>query len=1050
MRNFLAFFIKYPVAVNVIMFSVAIFGYLGLQQTKSSFFPLDDSKLIFINIAYPGASPVEIEEGVVLKIEDNLRGLVNIDRVTSASQENTASITVEIEEGADIDIVLANVKNAVDRVPSFPVDMEPPVISKQENINTAISFTLSGKGVPLKTLKEFARKVEDDIRAIPNISQIEVGGYPNEEIEIAVRENDLIAFNLSFAEVAAAVRNSNIITTGGNIKTDTEEYLIRANNRAYFGNELDYIVVKASLEGQIVRLKDVATIRDKWSEVPDRINFNGNSAVQITISTTNNEDLLYATEKIKEYIKKFNEKNDVLKLQVSNDSSVALNARQKLLVDNGIIGIILVLVFLSIFLKPSIAFWVAVGLPFSFLGLFIFAPSFMTINVISLFGMIIVIGILVDDGIVIAENIYDQYERGKSKVQAAIDGTMQVFPPIIAAILTTIIAFSTFIFLPDRIGSFFGQIAKVVGIILLISLVEAFLILPSHLSHSRALDKNAKPFILNIWADKGISWIRDNLYVPVLRFVLNNSIFGFAIPLSLLLLTIGAFQGGIIRFTFFPNVASDNVSISLKMPQGTNEAITDSIITLIEAAAWEANEELTENQTGNLPVIQNTVRRLGPGSSNASLNIKLLPGETRDVAAPVVSGKIRELMGPVYEAESLVYGSGGAFGGKPVSVSLVGNNISDLKGAKRDLKIALQENSRLADVTDNDPAGIKEIKLELKDNAYLLGLSLNTVMAQVRAGFFGASAQRFQRGRDEIRVWVRYDKSNRSSIGDLDKMRIVTPGGGRVPLSEIASYTIERGDVVINHLDGQREIRIEADLSDAKDSAPEILANLKASVIPGIIAKYPTVTPMYEGQNRGFARIGAAMGRVLPVVLILMYAVIAFVFRSYGQPLLLFILIPFCFVGVAWGHWIHGQSINVLSGLGIVALIGILVNDGLVLIEKFNLLLREGIPYRVAMVEAGRSRFRAIFLTSLTTVAGLAPLILEKSFSAQFLIPMAISVAYGIAYATFMTLFLLPLLLAAKNSLMVMITWLWEGEKPEKAAVERAIKEMNESDITKH
>lgn len=1042
MKNFLSFFIKYPVAVNVIMISVAIFGILGLQETKSSFFPLDDSKLIFINIAYPGASPAEIEEGVVLKIEDNLRGLVNIDRVTSASQENSATITVEIEEGADIDIVLANVKNAVDRVPSFPVDMEPPVISKQENINTAITFTVSGDGVPLKTLKDVSRKIEDDIRAIPNISQVEVSGFPDEEIEIAVRENDLLAYNLTFSEVATAVRNSNLITTGGNIKTDTEEYLIRAQNRSYFGSELDFIVVKASPSGQVVRLKDVAEVKDKWSEVPDRINFNGNSAVQLSVSTTNSEDLLYATDKIKEYIIDFNNKNDVLKLSISNDSSIALNARQKLLVDNGIIGIILVLVFLSIFLKPSIAFWVAIGLPFSFLGLFIFAPSFMTINVISLFGMIIVIGILVDDGIVIAENIYDQYEKGKSKVQAAIDGTLQVFPPIIAAILTTVIAFSTFIFLPERLGSFFGQIAKVVGIILLISLVEAFLILPAHLAHSRALNRNAKPYLLNVWADKGIAWIRDNIYVPVLRFVLNFKVFGFAIPIALLLITVGAMQGGIIRFTFFPNIASDRVAINLKMPQGTSERITDSLITIIEEAAWEANVELTENQSGNLPVIENSVRRLGPGSSNASLTLNLLPGEKRDVRASVVSNAIREKVGPIYDAESLVFGSGNAFGGKPVSISLVGNNIAELKQAKRDLKTAFRENSRLADVTDNDPAGIKEIKIELKDNAYLLGLTLSGVMSQVRSGFFGASVQRFQRGRDEIRVWVRYDKSNRSSITDLDQMRIVTPTGNRVPLAEIASYQIERGDVVINHLDGRREIRVEADLTDAKDSAPEILANIRSAVMPEIIAKYPTVTPLYEGQNRGFARIGAAMFKVLPIVLILMYAVIAFVFRSYGQPLLLFILIPFSFVGVAWGHWFHGQSINVLSGLGIVALIGILVNDGLVLIEKFNLLLKDGVPYRKAMVEAGRSRFRAIFLTSLTTVAGLAPLIFEKSFSAQFLIPMAISVAYGIAYATFMTLFLLPLLLAVKNSFKVGVSWLWTGRKPEREAVERAIMEM--------
>ncbi len=1040
MKNFLSFFIKYPVAVNVIMFSVAIFGYLGLQQTKSSFFPLEDSKLIFINIVYPGASPAEIEEGVVLKVEDNLRGLVNIDRVTSASQENAATITVEIEEGADIDIVLANVKNAVDRVPSFPVDMEPPVISKQENINQAIQFTISGEGLPLGTLKGVARKVEDDIRAIPNISQVTLSGFPDEEIEIAVRENDLLAFNLTFTEVAAAVRNSNLITTGGNIKTETEEYLIRANNRSYFGDELDYIVVKASNSGQVVRLRDVATVRDKWSEVPDRVSFNGNPAVQISVSTTNNEDLLYATEKIKEYIDDYNEKNEVIKLNVSSDSSIALNNRQNLLIENGIVGIFLVLLFLSIFLKPSIAFWVAVGLPFSFLGLFIFAPSFMTINVISLFGMIIVIGILVDDGIVIAENIYDQYESGKSKVQAAIDGTMQVMPPIIAAILTTVIAFSTFIFLPERLGSFFGQIAKVVGIILLISLIEAFLILPAHLAHSRALDRKSKPFILNIWADKMISWIRDTIYVPVLRFVLNYQIFGFAIPIALFLVTLGAMEGGIIRFTFFPTVASDRIAINLKLPQGTSEEITDSLITVIENHAWEVNKELSDGDS--LEIVENTVRRLGPGSSSASLILNLLPGENRDIPASAVSNAIREKVGPIYEAESVVYGSGNAFGGKPVSVSLIGNNIGELKQAKEDLKAAFRSNPRLADVTDNDPAGIKEIRIKLKENAYLLGLTLNGVMSQVRSGFFGAAVQRFQRGRDEIRVWVRYDRTNRSSITDLDRMRIVTPSGGRVPLAEIANYEIERGDVVINHLDGRREIRVESDLSDAKDSAPEILANIKSSVMPEIIAKYPTVTPLYEGQNRGFARIGAAMGRVLPIVLICMYAVIAFVFRSYGQPLLLFILIPFCFVGVAWGHWIHGQSINILSGLGIVALVGILVNDGLVLIEKFNLLLKDGLPYHKAMVAAGRSRFRAIFLTSITTVAGLAPLIFEKSFSAQFLIPMAISVAYGIAYATFMTLFLLPLLLAVKNTFKVGVKWLWTGTKPSRESVERAIIEM--------
>jgi multidrug efflux pump subunit AcrB len=1050
MKNLISFFIKYPVAVNVSMLSIVLVGFLSSKSLTSSFFPLEDTKIINISVVYPGASPAEIEEGVILKIEDNLRGLVGVDRFTSKSQENAGTITVESVEGADINVVLADVKNAVDRVPSFPVDMEPPIIAKQENRNQAITMAIWGEGVPLRTLKEISRKVESDLRALPNISQLDITGFPDEEIEIAVRENDLRAFNLTFQEVAAAVANANILTTGGNIKTDTEEYLIRANNRAYYGEELDYLIVKASVDGQVVRLKDVAQVRDKFSEIPDRVSYNGNPAVQIAVSTTNNEDILDANDRAKKYIEKFNNENTNVQLAITADNSIALRDRQDLLVENGAIGIFLVLVLLSLFLKPSIALWVAVGLPISFFGLFIFAPSFMTINVISLFGMILVIGILVDDGIVIGENIFSHYEKGKTPIQAAIDGSLEVIKPVFAGISTTIVAFTTFWFLPGRFGAFFGEISTVVIVILAISLVEAFLFLPSHLAHSNALKKGGKSFTINNYADRFVEWLRKNLYEPVLRFVLTYKVLGFAIPIAIFIVTVGAIQGGIIRFTFFPSVSSEVVRVNLTMPQGTAESITDSITQVIEEKAWEANKELTENQTDNLPVIRNIVRQVGPGASNGSLTLNLLSAELNDMQANDVANAVRAAVGPIYEAESVVFNGGNAFGGKPISISLNGNNIEELKAAKKDLKANLLTNAQLKDVTDNDPAGIKEIKLKLKENAYLLGLTPNNVMSQVRAGFFGASVQRFQRGRDEIRVWVRYDKANRSSIRNLDDMRIVTPSRNRVPLSEIATYSIERGEVVINHLDGQREILVEADLVNLKDSAPEILGQIQNNVIPDILAKYPTVTPLYEGQNREFSKVGEAFGATIPIVLILMYLIIAFAFRSYSQPLLLFTLIIFSFPGVAWGHWVHDQSINFLSFLGIIALVGILVNDGLVLIGKFNTNLKEGMPYQEALFDAGRSRFRAIFLTSITTVAGLAPLIFEKSFSAQFLIPMAISVAYGIAFATLLTLLLLPLLLSANNGFKVGSKWLWTGKKPTREEVESAVKEMEaESEAVK-
>jgi len=933
MRQLISYFIKYPVSVNVMLIAFAIFGLVGIFSMKSSFFPLSEPIIITINVTYPGASPAEMEEGVVLKIEDNLKGLVGIDRITSRSAENTATITVETMREYDIDAVLQDVKNAVDRVPSYPVGMEPPVVSKQESIQEAITVSLSGEQVDLRTLKSIAREIESDFRGMPGISQIEITGFPEEEIEIAVRERDLRAYNMTFQEVATAVANANILTTGGTVKTDEEDYLIRANNKSYYADELDFIVVRATPDGQVIRLRDVATLRDKWNESPDRLFFNGDAAINIRVSSTNNEDLIAAAEDIKAYTVKFNQEREGISLAVINDQSTILTQRTQLLIENGGLGILLVLILLSLFLRPRLALWVAIGLPVSFLGMFIFAPYFdITINVLSLFGMIIVIGILVDDGIVIAENIYQHYEEGKNPIQAAIDGTMEVVPPIVSAILTTLVAFSTFFFLDGRIGDFFAEVSAVVFLTLSISLIEALIILPSHLAHSKALSRDVKMFRINKWADSLMNWMRDNLYTPVLTFVLRYKLMGFAIPLALFALTIGGIGGGIIKLTFFPNISSDRITVTLRMPQGTNEEITDSIISVIEAASWRVNEEYTARQTGNEQVVKNIVKRIGPGSSNATLELNLLPGEERDVGSPEIALSIEEEAGPLYGIESVEFGSGTNFGGKPVSIAILGSNIQELKAAKNDIKDAFRNDPLLKDISDNDPDGIKELKLRLKDNAYLMGLTLNDVMAQVRSGFFGLQVQRFQRGQDEIKVWVRYDKSNRESVKDLDDMWIVTAAGDRVPLSEITEYSIERGEIAINHLDGRREIRVDADLKNLSASASDIVANYRDNIMPDILAKYPTVTPVYEGQNREAGKVQSSVQKIVPVILFLIYAIIAFTFRSYSQPLLLLMMVPFSLIGVGWGHWIHGFSINILSWLGIIALIGIMVNDGLVLI----------------------------------------------------------------------------------------------------------------------
>ena len=1064
MRKLIAYFIKHSVAVNVLVIAFLIFGGVGAYKLNSSYFPLVDSKNISINVTYPGASPQEVEEGIILKIEDNLKGLNGVDRVTSTSRENSGNINVEIEKGKNIDFMLLEVKNAVDRVPTFPVGMEPLIVSKLEALRPTITFSISGNNIPLATLKQIGRQVENDLRGIDGISQIQITGYPEEEIEIAINETTLLAYNLSFAEVSQAVNESSLITTGGTIKTSTEEYLIRANSRSYYADELSNLIVKSDASGRIIRLKDIAEVQDKFSETPNANYFNGNLSINITITSTNTEDLITSADKAKEYINDFNQKYDNVEINIIRDLSITLVERTNLLTENAIIGMILVLMFLSLFLNTRLAFWVAFGLPIAFLGMFMLAGYFnVTINVLSLFGMIIVIGILVDDGIVIAENIYQHYEKGKTPEQAAIDGVMEVLPAIVSAILTTILAFAIFLFLDGGIGDFFGEVSVVVILTLVVSLVEALIILPAHLAHSKALRKQnntpksglagafqkifSKLRYINKLGDAIMRWLRDTLYSPSLHFALQHKFFTFSIFVVFLILTYGSFGGGIIRGAFFPQIASDQVRISLNMPNGTNEKVTDSIISLIEQRAIEVTDQISEEyfgSDGEKQLVKNIIKNVGPGSSSASLSINLLEGEERpnEITSRLVTNRIQERVGLIFGVESLVFGSGGNFGGSPVSISFLGNNITELKAVKTALKERLENNVLLKDVTDNDPAGIKEIRIKLNETAYALGLNLRTVMTQVRAGFFGSQAQRFQRGQDEIRVWIRYNRENRSSIKSLDNMRILIPNGDRVPLKEIASYEIARGDVAINHLEGRREIQVSADIKDPKKtSSTDIMDEIENEIMPEILAKYPTVTPSFEGQNREFSKLNDSLKPVGLIVLLLIYIVIAFTFRSYSQPLLLLFLIPLSLPAVAWGHWIHDFPVNILSMLGIIALIGIMVNDGLVLIGKFNNNLREGMAYDNALYEAGRARFRAIFLTSITTVAGLAPLIFEESRQAQFLIPMAISIAYGIGFATVLTLIVLPIFLAFSNSVKTTAKWLWTGNKITKEEVERVTRE---------
>ncbi len=1039
MKRLIEYFIKYPVSGNVLIFLILALGYFGFIGLKSTTMPQTDPGYILVNAQYPGASPEEIEQGIILKIETSLRGVSGIKKISSNSRENFGRVTVEVISGYNTDLVLQDVRNAVDAINSFPAGMEPANISKWEFRSRAIDFMISGS-VDLKTIKEKARLIEDDLRLIPGISKLTVSGFPVEEIEISFRESDLRAYNISFNEAANAIRAANIDLTGGTIRGEDEELFIRTKQKQFYANDFKDIILRTSSKGGIIRLNDVANVTDKWSEDPNRVFLNGDPAVLISVQYTATEDIIQITDSVKEYIKVFNSQNDVIKTTIVNDESIGVKTMQQILLNNGILGFIFVMIFLTIFLNRTLSFWVAISIPISFMGMFFLASIYgLTLNRMSLFGMILVIGILVDDGIVIGENIYQHYEKGKKPVRAAIDGTLEVIPAVFAAVLTTIVAFTSMLLVEGMFGQLFREMAFVVIATLAISLVEGALILPAHIAHSKRMTEPGKISRLEKYTKKLTENFRNKFYTPVLRGAINNKLLTLTIVTGLFLVTIAGVNGGIIRMGSggFRNVNYANVSVEI--PPGTPEKITLEVLNRIESSAKKVSEQF--NKKEGKTVVTNIVKSV-TSTNTGSINVNLINTKERSFVSTDFSNALRKEVGPVPEALRVNYVEQSHFG-KPVSVSLLSNNFEELNGALVDLKYELNQLSELKNIIDNNQVGMREIKIVLKDKAFLMGLNLQEVMSQVRSGFFGAEVQRINRGIDEVRIWVRYEKEDRATIGNLENMRIRTVNGLSVPLNEIAILSFERNLTSINHLNGRREVTVEADAIDKSVNIAEIKSELEGVILPQIQSKYPSIQYYFGGRQERMSELMGSLGEIFPVILVLLFAIITLTFRSFIQAMLIFGLIPLGFIGLGWGQAIHGVAIDMPSYFGILALLGIIVNDSIVLINTLNRYLRDGIKFMDAVVQAGVSRFRPIVLTSLTTMAGLFPLIIANDPDAQHVVPMAISVAYGVFVATFITLLVLPVLLVIINSMRRRIAKFRTGEMPSREVVERAVQELN-------
>jgi multidrug efflux pump subunit AcrB len=661
--------------------------------------------------------------------------------------------------------------------------------------------------------------------------------------------------------------------------------------------------------------------------------------------------------------------------------------------------------------------------------------------------MIVVIGILVDDGVVISENIYQHFERGKKPLQAAIDGTLEVLPAVFSAIITTIIVFSTFFFLEGRLGDFFPQVSFVVIGCLIFSLVEGAFILPAHIAHSKALKRDAKKSKLTLFTNKVMEYMRSRLYKPVLLFALRHRFLSLSIPIVLWLVTVGAWNGGIIGKSLFPNVEEEMVRVVVEMPAGTPVAETDKVLQQIEEAAWRVNQNLHGETGDSNDYIISADRRLGPVNAyQGRLNLQLIPTENRDMSALEISNKIEQETRLIPGAQIDFGGSGNRWG-KPVSIAIQGENMSEVDLVVQKTKDKLSTLADLKDVVDNSQEGLREINIKLKEKAYLLGLTERDVIGQIRQGYFGGEVQRLQRGLDEVKIWVRYNKDDRSSYDDLHEAYIRTANGASYPLTELADFQIKRGIVGINHRNGNREILVEASTVNRNVQVVDLISAIQQEYMPEILSAHPTVQFSMEGQNEERRKSFASMGKVLPVIFLLMFAVVAFTFRSLSQTLSLVPLIVLSIIGVVWGHYIHDLQVSLLSLMGFIALIGILINDTLVFIGAFNINLKQGQDFKEALVNASLSRFRPILLTSLTTIAGLAPLILEKSRQAQYLIPMAVTLAYGLMISTVLVLIVLPILLDYMNQFKRFIKWWWYDKKVEAKTVERAYKEEHDPDF---
>ena len=1026
----IAWMAKNSVASNLLMIVILVLGLLGMSRIKQEIFPEFTLDMVNVAVPYPGASPAEVEQGIILAVEEEVRGLDGVKRVYSSANEGAGVVSVELLLGADGDKVLNDVKGAVDRIATFPEDAERPTVSLASRKREVVSLIFSGDQ-DRRALQELAEKARRRLLESPDVTQAEVVGVPPLEVSIELSRARIEGLGLSLDDVARQVTAASLELPGGEVETRGGEFLVRVSDRKLAGDEFADIILRSTIDGAQVRLGDVATIRDAYQDTDLEYFYNGHPAVRLTAYRVGDETpaaVAAATKTLAEALA--TELPPTVSVEVWNDDSKMLDERIDLLIRNGRMGLVLVLLVLALFLDLRLAFWVALGIPLSFAGAFVLAPGLgVSINMVSLFALIIVLGLVVDDAIVVGENIYELTERGMGRSEAAIQGAREMAVPVTFAVLTSVAAFAPLLFVPGVMGKIFGIIPIVVISVLLFSLIEGFFILPAHLGHGEGANGARKGSLL--WRlEAPRRWMAGMLerfialrYRPMLDWVIDWRHTTMAVATASLILTVGILKAQIVPFSFFPKLEGNKVSVGARLPYGAPTAATNEVRLILEDALQQTVSELSEG--GAKPVMKGVLMKVGegnaaggPGGGTAAsgshllgVEVELVSSEERDFTSKAFTELWQSKVPPLAGVDALSFqSSSGPGAGAAVDVQLSHPDTEVLARASGEMAEILRGYTDLRDIENSYAAGKPQLDFTLLPNARTLGLTASDVARQLRAGFYGSEALREQRGRNELRVMVRLPEDERVSEFDVEQLRIKTPGGAFVPLGAVAAFTRNRAPTTIERESGQRTVNVSAELSATARSSQDVVADLKARVLPELQARYPELQLDLVGEQREQKESLSSLAGNFGIALFVIYALLAVPFRSYTQPAIIMSAIPFGIVGAVMGHLVMGFELSIISMMGIIALSGVVVNDSLVLIDAANGFRREGQDAKTAIINAGARRMRPILLTSFTTFFGLMPMIFETSPQARFLIPMAISLGFGVLFATAIVLVLVPAL----------------------------------------